>query len=134
MLSSVAMKRSWITYSETPPESPMTFWVRDRSPPVLVPVKGYPLFHVEYDGMEFQFATLGELDVCVETLGRKLLPSGEKLRLDSVGPNSHWLSRLPGFVTPWSFRERAIAYLGKARAEFEWETCPRPRGGAAPPG
>ncbi len=117
------MKRSWITYSEKPPETPMTFWVRDRPPPALVPGKGYPLFHVEYDGMEFHFATLAELDVCAETLGGKLLPSGERLRLDGVGPNSHWLSRLPAFVKPWSFREPAAAYLRTARVELERETA-----------
>jgi hypothetical protein len=98
----------------------MSFWLREQglAPPALVPGKGYPLFHVEVDGMLFRFATLGELDACVETLGKKLLPSGDALRVSTAGPNSHWLSRLPGFVKPWSFREPAVAYLKKAREEL----------------
>jgi hypothetical protein len=112
------MKRHSVTYEPDPPTGPMSPWIKDRVLPVLVPGRGYPLFHVEIDGMDFVFATLQELDECIDVLGRKLLPASDQLRQGSSGPNRHWLARLPAFVKPWKFREKAVAYLRAARAEF----------------
>lgn len=93
-----------------------------------VPGKGFPTFHVEFDGFTFAFASLDELDICLETLSKKLLPTSLQLaakRGTGVGPNSHWLSRLPAKVKPWRYREKAVKYLAKARGEFldELSTC-----------
>jgi len=120
----------------------MSFWVHIEadgrpwcdaeqfSPPIPSPVpgKGFPTFHVEFDGFTFTFASLDELNVCLETLSKKLLPTSTQLsakRGTSVGPNSHWLSRLPAKVKPWRYREKAVAYLAKAKVEFlaELSTC-----------
>ncbi len=119
----------------------MTFWVHraigakpgepwlnasDFDPPLQPPIsgKGYPVFYVEIDGFRFEFASLAELSVCIETLGQKLLPRTIDLsrqRGTALGPNGHWLSRLPAEVKPWKYRQPAVEYLGRALAAFERE-------------
>ena len=134
------MKRYWIEYQESQPKCPMTFWVHRETdnkpwyealefdPPrqTAVPGKGYPVFNVEIDGFTFTFASLAEARVCIDTLGQKLLPRTIDLsrkRGSTAGPNSHWLSKLPAKVKSWRYREMAVAYLGKALAEFEKESA-----------
>ena len=130
------MKRHWIEYEETRPVCPMTFWVHREvdgkpwyeaevfDPPrqAVVPGQGYPVFKVECDGFIFEFSSLDEIRVCIETLEKKLLPRTIDLsreRGTRKGPNSHWLSRLPGHVKPWRYRETAVAYLRKALMAFQ---------------
>jgi hypothetical protein len=132
------MKRHWIEYSDERRESPMTYWVHQGpegvhwrgaervTPPLPGPVggRGFPSFRVEFDGFTFVFASLAELDACVETLSRKNLPTSRRIseaRGTGAGPNGHWLSRLPAKVTAWKYRERAAAYLREAGAAFEKE-------------
>jgi hypothetical protein len=38
-----------------------------------------------------------------------------------MGPNSHWLSRLPAKAKPWRYRRRAAAYLQQSLHFFERE-------------
>jgi hypothetical protein len=116
----------------------MSYWVHrevggrrcdrhTRPEPPLQPVvagRGFPHFHVEYRDFVFRFASLAEVRVCIDTLGRKLLPTTLRLtqeRGGQVGPNSHWLSRLPSRVLSWRYREPAVVYLRKALAAFEQE-------------
>jgi hypothetical protein len=113
----------------------MTFWVHieadgkpwsqagvlDPPAPKPVPGRGWPIFHVEFDDFTFRFASLAELDVCVETLSKKLLPTSLRLsakRAAGVGPNGHWLSRLPKHTKSWRYRERAVKYLEEARRDL----------------
>lgn len=120
----------------------MSFWVHrpvdtqrwyqatvfDPPRQAVVPGRGYPVFHVEIDGFTFVFVSLEEIRVCIETLGRKLLPRTTDLvakvytwNCTGGGPNAHWLSRLPKAVKPWKYREKAVAYLAEAFGEFESE-------------
>jgi hypothetical protein len=132
------MKRHWIEYRPKRTHAPMTYWVHREAdgkmwyesqahdPPLesAVPGKGFPLFFVEYRDFTFVFASLAEVRVAIDTLGRKLLPTTIRLteeRGGGVGPNQHWLSRLPAHVTPWRYRELAVAYLVKSLGDFERE-------------
>jgi hypothetical protein len=132
------MKRHWIEYRETRTDSPMTYWVHrevGRKPwyqstvfdPPFEPVvlgKGFAVMFVDFDGFTFVFASLAELRVAIEVLGRKLLPTTARLSAErggGVGPNQHWLSRLPAAVMPWRYRDRAVSYLKKSLSEFERE-------------
>lgn len=132
------MKKRWIEYLDDWQPSPMSYWVHIESdgcdwrvatkfdPPLPGPVagKGYPRFFVEFDGCVFEFASLAELRVCISTLGQKLLPTTIRLSQDrgsGLGPNSHWLSRLPKKTKPWRYRERAVAYLEKSLDHFQRE-------------
>jgi hypothetical protein len=126
------MKRHWIEYRETSPRCPMTYWVhhqvgesdaQEYDPPkqAVVPGRGYPLFKVEFDGFIFEFSSLAEIRVCVEILGKKLLPRTIDLsreRGTGVGPNSHWLSRLPAHTKSWKYREKAVTYLQESLNDF----------------
>jgi len=130
------MKRHWIEYRPTRTHGPMTYWVHREAdgkfwyesqrhdPPLepAVPGEGFPVFFVEYRDFTFMFASLAEIRVAIDTLGRKLLPTTIRLteeRGDGVGPNQHWLSRLPGAVTSWRYREPAVEYLKVALRAFE---------------
>jgi hypothetical protein len=124
------MKRHWIEYTEDWMPGPMTFWVHipaegdptRLSPPApeSIPEKGYPVYYVEVDGFTFQFASLAELRVCIETLGKKLLPNTLRAAKDRGGdPDQHWLRKMPEETKPWRYREKAVKYLTKALADWQ---------------
>jgi hypothetical protein len=132
------MKRHWIEYRPIRTHGPMTFWVHREAdgkpwyrtkvydPPLepAIPAKGFPIMFVEYRDFTFLFTSLAELRVAIDVLGRKLLPTTRRLSHDrhsGMGPNRHWLGRLPGHVTPWRYREPAVAYLAVALSDFERE-------------
>lgn len=137
------MKHWWIEYYQEWTESQMTYWVhlpvdglfwnrpddscsfwdqsRQFEPPLPQPIfgKGYPIYFVTVGYFTFQFSSLHELDKCVETLAQKVLPP--TIRTDhgiQCYANKHWLSRLPGNVKSWRYRQQAIKVLIKARASF----------------
>ena len=124
------MKRHWIEYAETWTPGPMTPWVHvpassDPSTlippsPARIPGKGYPIYFVEIDGFTFQFASLDELRVCIDVLGKKLLPNTLLLAKQRAGdPDQHWLRKMPDATKPWRYREKAVKYLEKALTDFE---------------
>ncbi|MCA9727561.1 MAG: hypothetical protein KC729_07750, partial [Candidatus Eisenbacteria bacterium] len=94
--------------------------VFDPPRPAPIPGRGYAVYKVEVDGFVFEFASLAELRVCIETLSQKLLPRPLDLsRGRGMGPNSHWLSRLPAEVKSWRFRVKAVSYLRRAQEGFD---------------
>jgi len=124
------MKRHWIEYAETWTPGPMTYWVHVEAksdptklnPPAPAPIpgKGFPVYYVEVDGFTFQFASLDEMRVCIDTLGNKLLPNSLRLARERGGnPNEHWLRKMPEHTRPWRYREKAVKFLEKALGEFE---------------
>jgi len=133
------MKKHWVAFQDTQPCCPMTSWVHrsvDEKPwfqaqtcepprQTAVPGKGFPVFKVEFDGFTFEFSSIEEIKVCIETLSKRVLPRPIDLCRDlgtSSGPNSHWLSRLPANVKSWSYRQKAVTYLLKALRTFEQVT------------
>ena len=126
------MKRHWIEYTETWTPSPMTYWVHipsEKDPAVFnqpartgIPGKGYPTFCVEVDDFTFRFASLDELQVCIEVLGKKLLPNTLRLAQQrNADPDEHWLRKMPEHTRPWRYREKAVKYLEKAMTAFHKE-------------
>ena len=120
----------------------MTYWVhietdhKERykatafSPPMPSPTpgKGYPMYHIEIDRAELQFASLDELRVCIATLSQKALPSNmilSRKRGTGYGPSHHWLNRIPLRSMTWPYRQRVVKYLKSALEDFESKT-PRP--------
>jgi len=115
----------------------MTFWVhierdgklwRDAShydPPAPKPVpgKGFALYFVEFDSALLQFSSLAELQVCIEALSQRALPSNLRLtqkRLGGVyGLSHHWLNRIPLRSMAWSYRQKVVKYLQVSLADFE---------------
>tara|TARA_R110000787_G_scaffold45526_4_gene111027 strand:+ start:846 stop:1310 length:465 start_codon:yes stop_codon:yes gene_type:complete len=128
-----AMKSYQITYWKKPPVSVMTYWVHQPvdaeslgratlfEPPRPGPVggEGWPVLMVEVDGVKLVFTSLAELDTYVDVMSRKPLPSTRVLsRRFPMGPNSHWLSRLPKKAKSPKHRETAVKYLSEVRGEF----------------
>jgi hypothetical protein len=115
------MKRYWIEYTEKSTPGPLTAWMPSPAAPTPVAAKsGHAVYFVEVDGFTFQFASLDELRVCIDVLGKKLLPNtlrqAEQLGRD---PDEHWLRKMPDKTKPWRYREKAVKYLSKALAHFE---------------
>lgn len=132
------MKRHWIEYTEQWKKSPMSFWVhievdgkhwyesQEFNPPLPQPIsgRGYAYYFVEINGLPFEFASLAEMHVLLETFSQKLLPSNLKLSIErgaSYGPSNHWLNRIPKKTTSWRYRQKAIKYLQAALHDFEAE-------------
>jgi hypothetical protein len=108
------MKRHWIEYTEQWTHGPMTFWVHVPSrddpntpippPPTRIPGIGHPAYYVEVDGFTFRFASLDELRVCIDVLGRKLLPNTLRLAQERGGDSDeHWLRKMPDETKPWRY-------------------------------
>jgi hypothetical protein len=130
------MKRYWIEYRESWESEPMTFWThrhleghswhdaKSYEPPLPKPVpgKGFAAFFVEIDGFTFRFASLQEIQTCIEILSQKNFPSS--LRTSGASKflhvaNNHWLNRLPKETKSWRYRQKAIKYLSKALTDFQ---------------
>ena len=99
-------------------EQDASAWSRAESytPPAPKPAgrAGFPVLCVESQGFVFRFSSKEQLAECIDVLGRKPLPTSRRLsalRGGGHGPNSHWLSRLPGHVKAPKARERAVADL-----------------------
>lgn len=131
------MKRLSIRFAEVFAPGPMTLWVHRRlgpgpslvpdpagreAPPLPAPVagRGYAVIEVEFDGCCFVFASLAELALFREIMGRPLLPRPQTLDRAMVGryANSHWLSRLPARAKPWRYRRRLAHYLDAIDADI----------------
>ena len=132
------MKKHWIEWSPVQQAQPMSYWVHHQpegeswhgatayEPPLPRAVigKGYPVFCIEAGHFTFRFASLDELDVCIATLEKPLLPTPLRLveeRGTGYGLNHHWLSRLPGDVKAWRYRQKMVPFLRLARAAFARE-------------
>ena len=141
------MKRFWIEYASAWMSGPMSFWVHKHLdgdawssstqfvPPLPKPVpgRGYPKYFVEFRDVCLQFASVDEIRACIDTLERRVLPTTRALSLvrgTTRGPNSHWLSRLPGALKPWSTRRALTAYLRTILAKLDVDPEPSSPGDA----
>lgn len=110
--------------------APVAFWVHVPVPgavgvleppaPQAVPHKGFAFLRVEFDGHELLFSAPAQLDHFIEVLASKPLPTTRQLsarRGLAVGPNSHWLSRLPAALKSPRKREKLVQALMAVRAE-----------------
>lgn len=82
--------------------------------PKNIPHKGYAVLRVNFTGYELQFSSPEQLEHCIEILSRKPLPNSKTLsarRGGTVGPNGHWLSRLPAKLKSPKKRFRLVEYL-----------------------
>jgi len=99
----------------------MAFWVHTRAAdsddewlpavPEAVPHKGYPVLRVEWREHELQFSAPAQLAHFIEVLAQKPLPTSSKLaalRQTTVGPNGHWLSRLPSSLKSPRARQKLV--------------------------
>jgi len=111
-------------------KAPVAFWVhvpvpgtaKECSPPSpeAIPHRGYLFLHVEVDAYDLQFSAPAQLDHFIDVMASKPLPTSQQLSLrrgQPVGPNSHWLSRLPSSLKAPRKREKLVQLLRSVRAQ-----------------
>ena len=108
--------------------APVAFWVHrpvdgsdafDPPAPHAVPHKGFVFLHVDFDAAELRFSAPAQLDHFIEVLSKKPLPTSRILSSQRglpVGPNGHWLSRLPASLKSPRKRMRLVESLKAIRA------------------
>ena len=122
------LPRHWIEHTADWRGAPMAYWVHVEpegedwrlashySPPAPAAdgVKGFPLLCIESQGFVFVFSSAAQLAEAIRVLSLVPLPTTRRLsnaRPGSHGPNSHWLSRLPGSIKSPKARNRAVEDL-----------------------
>lgn len=120
--------RNWIEHTEDWRYAPMAYWVHvqlgdiewrasesyDPPAPRAEGSQGYPVLCVESQGFVLRFSSSAQLAQCMDILARKPLPTSRRLsaiRGGVHGPNSHWLSRLPGYIKSPKVRHRVVEDL-----------------------
>lgn len=111
--------------------APLAFWVHvtvtgsDKecvpSAPVEVLHKGFVVLHVDAADVDLQFSSLAQLDHFIEVMVTKPLPTSRQLsrkRELPVGPNSHWLSRLPVKLKAPKERAKLVSRLEAVREQL----------------
>lgn len=117
------------TYEEDWRYAPLAFWVHMPvkgsvtmfEPPAPEPVlhRGYVFLRVEFDEHELVFSSPAQLEHFVEVLSTRPLPTSRQLssrRGLPVGPNGHWLSRLPAALKSPRKRDKLVQVLQTVRA------------------
>jgi hypothetical protein len=129
------MKRAAITFSKAFQPSPVSFWVHhhrdadnwtasqkfDPPLPKPVPGRGWAKLEVEFDGVHLIFSSVEEVRHVIDVLSKNPLPTTRRLSQDrgtTMGPNSHWLSRLPSKAKSLAFRLRLVPFLEEACEKF----------------
>ncbi len=122
------MPRWRIEFGENYRSSPVSFWVHQHldhevwtestrfEPPLPKAIvgKGFPRLIIDAFGTELEFASIEEVEHCRQVLSQKNMPTSRQLasqRQTSMGPNSHWLSRLPADLKSWRKREKLLPKL-----------------------
>jgi hypothetical protein len=111
--------------------APLAFWVHvpvagsntecAPSAPVEVLHKGFMILHVDAADVDLQFSSLAQLDHFIEVMEAKPLPTSRQLskkRESPVGPNSHWLSRLPAKLKAPKERTKLVSRLRAVREQL----------------
>lgn len=81
--------------------------------------KGYAVLRVEYGQHEFAFSSPEQLQHFIEILSKKPLPTSRQLsalRAQNVGPNGHWLSRLPAELKSPAARNLLVRHMQAVQA------------------
>jgi hypothetical protein len=108
--------------------APLAFWVHLPAPgstgtfeppaPREIPHKGYAVLRVQFEKHELQFSAPEQLDHFIQILSSRPLPTTQQLssrRGLPVGPNGHWLSRLPAALKAPKKRAKLVEALRAVR-------------------
>jgi len=117
--------------------SPLAYWVHlpvtgkpdawEPPLPPYIPHKGYVFLHVEFETHELVFSSPAQLDHFIAVLSSKPLPTTShlsSLRNAPVGPNGHWLSRLPASLKAPRKRAKLVQVMQTLRPEVVKEDMP----------
>ena len=115
--------------------APLAYWVHVPvagslteyvpAAPVQVPHQGVAFLHVEVGDVTLDFSALAQLDHFIDVMQRKPLPTSRQLsslRGPDVGPNGHWLSRLPAKLKAPRERIKLVRALQAIREQVKaWD-------------
>ena len=118
----------WIEYADSWRNTPLAFWVhieQDAEPwfnsnnflpeaPKAIPHKGFAITCVQIQGVVLQFSSSEQISECIRVLSLNPLPTTRRLsmlREASLGPNRHWLSRLPAKLKSPKMRPSVVSIL-----------------------
>lgn len=109
----------------------MAFWVHVPAPgsetgceppaPPYLLHKGYAFLRVQFGVHELQFSSPAQLEHFIDVLAKKPLPTTMQLsalRNLPVGPNGHWLSRLPASLKSPRNRQKMVNELRTIQAQI----------------
>lgn len=118
----------YFTFEKDWRQAPLAFWVHLPVPgstetfeppgPREIPHRGYPMLRIQFEKYELQFSTLEQVDHFIQVLSSKPLPTTQQLsshRGLPVGPNGHWLSRLPAALKAPRKRAKLVEALRSIR-------------------
>ena len=125
--------RHWIEYTSDWRNEPMAYWAHKEQgncpwreatsyvPPAPLPEgkKGFRVLCVEFGDVVLRFSSAAQLEELVHILSKKPLPTTRRLsalRGHGAGPNSHWLSSLPGHIKSPKTRSQVVRQLSAFRA------------------
>lgn len=110
--------------------APLAYWVHVpvagsewRFDPPALPIilhKGYALLRIPFEKHELQFSSPAQLSHFIDVFSTKPLPTSRLLssrRGVDVGPNGHWISRLPAELKSPRKREKLLQTLRAVRAQ-----------------
>jgi hypothetical protein len=86
--------------------------------PIAVPHKGFAMSHVAFEVYDLIFSSSAQIEHYIEVLSKTALPTSRHLseaRGNNVGPNQHWLSRLPGELKSRRTRQALVKALLAAK-------------------
>jgi hypothetical protein len=109
--------------------APLAYWVHvpvaggglfDPPAPRIISHKGYALLRIQFENHELQFSAPAQLIHFIDVLSTRPLPTSRQLssrRCSDVGPNGHWLSRLPSELKSPRKREKLLQMLRVVRTQ-----------------
>ncbi|MFZ6641822.1 hypothetical protein ACO0LL_18935 [Undibacterium sp. TC4M20W] len=123
--------------------APLAYWVHlpvagqpdsflPAAPPCILH-RGYAVLHVEFEQFDLVFSAPAQLDHFIAVLSTKPLPTSGQLsalRKAPIGPNGHWLSRLPAALKAPRKRGRLVRLISEIRSlvvdkekpdRFDWK-------------
>ena len=125
------ISRFRFTYEPDWRTAPMAYWVHvpsstaegefEPAAPPKVPRLGYCFLRFEFGEHELVFSSPAQLQHLIDVLSKKPLPTSRQLssaRDASVGPNGHWLSRLPAELKSAKGREVLVRHLKGLRKQL----------------
>lgn len=127
----MAAAEYWVEYDDSWRNAPLAFWVhieQDGKPwinskefkpeaPKAIPHRGFAIICVAVQGAVLHFSSVEQLAECIRILSLNPLPTTRRLsalRRTTLGPNRHWLSRLPAKLKSPKIRPSVVSALSEA--------------------
>jgi hypothetical protein len=127
------MSKFWIEYEDEYYQSPLSSDVHrpldcdhwsgatkfDPPLPSAIVGVGFKVYKIEVKGFILSFSSIEEIDHCVETFSKRILPTTYQMSQKSWAKgwqHTHWLTKFPGALKSYKNRTVIIKLLNKLKA------------------